>query len=142
MFKIQYFLFRAFNKIKLSYKVIYFKREEKNIYNIINFIIKKRVSDVSKYPYYESILNFFKNYNNNNSIKLYDINNEDVFLGSDMRMFNKKMLSKELPSVYYTLFKEMNKGFRKVITDKDNLEKVKNILKFLDIYEYVDIVIK
>ena len=143
MFKIQYFLFRAFNKIKLPYKVIYFKKEEKNIYNIINFIIKKRISDVSKYPYYESIINFFKNYNkNNNSIKLYDINNEDVFLGSDMRMFNKKMLSKELPSVYYTLFKEMNKGFRKVITDKDNLEKVKNILKFLDIYEYVDIVIK
>ncbi len=141
MFKVQYFLFRAFNKLKLPYRVIYSKKEQRNIYKVIKFLINKRIKDedISKYPYYESILNFFKNYNTNEVVNLYNVNEKEVYLGSDMRSFNKKMLKGELSNFYYDLFNKMNDGFSTVQTDKDSYPNVVNILKFMGVYDYVKI---
>ena len=139
-YKIQYFIFRIFNKLNISYKPIYFNKETKNIYEKIKFIINKRINnnDLEKYEYYKSILNFFKN-KKVKTIELKNINSKDVFFGSDVRLFNKLMLNKKLPKIYYNLFNYMNEGFDKIITDKKSYDNLINILKFLDIYDYVKI---
>ena len=49
------------------------------------------------------------------------------------------MLNNELPELYYMIFKQMNKGFNKVITDKKSYTNVVNIMKFLNIYNYIEI---
>lgn len=143
-YKFQYYLFRLLNKFNINYKVIYRKKETNNLHSIIRFIINKRIkpSDLKKYPYYESILNFYKKLKVNRSINITEINDTDLFYGSDVRAFNKLMLDNNLPELYYTLFKEMNKGFNKIITTKNNIEKITTILKFLDIYNFVEIEIK
>ena len=144
MYKFQYLLFRIFNKFHLSYSPVYYKRRSEKIYDKIKFIINKRISDeeIIKYPYYKAILNFFKNLDNDKKIKIIDIKNSDVFLGSDVRAFNKKMLNKDLPKLYYDLFKKMNKGFKTVVTNKNSYNNLVKILKFLDIYDYVDVIVK
>lgn len=142
-YKTQYFIFRLLNKININYKVIYQNKETKNIYPIIKFLIEKRIkiNNIKNYQYYEAILNFYKNYNNR-EITISDINSADIFYGSDVRVFNKLMLKKELPQIYYELFNEMNKGFSKIITTKKDYENIKVILKFLDIIENIEIKIK
>lgn len=142
-YKIQYFLFRALNKLGLQYKVIYNKKQQKNIYNILKFTITKRISTVNiqKYPYYEAILNFFKNINAEKTIELFNVEDDSVFLGADVRSFNKRMLSKTLPKLYYDLFDYMNFGFNKIITDEKSYNNVEKIVRFLDIDKFVDIII-
>ena len=139
-YKFQYFIFRTLHKLHLGYKPIYTKKKTKRIYPIIKFLINKRLNlgIIKKYPYYESILNFYKNYNNR-EIEIKNIEKEDIFYGSDVRTFNKLMLKSELPKIYYDLFKEMNKGFNKIITNKKIVDNLKVILKFLDIDENVEI---
>ena len=141
LFKVQYFLFRALNKLNINYRPLFIRLESHNIYNILKFIISKRIYDVKKYPYFDSTLNFFKN-RASRSITIKNVKEEDVFFGSDTRSFNKKLISGELPSVYYSLFKEMNKGFDKINTDEDSLENLINILKYIGIYEYVVVNVK
>ena len=142
-YKFQYFLYRSFNKLGLNYHVRYIKKESNDKYNIIKFAIEKRIknNDLYKYPYYVSILNFYKN-KNNRTIKLNNISNNDLFYGSDMRKFNNLMLKNELPDIYNVLFKEMSLGFDKVVVTKEDYEIVKNILKFMDIYYDVSIEIE
>ena len=139
-YKCQYFLFRLFNKFHLGYKVLYQKKQSRDIYSILKFVINKRISDkeLEKYPYYTAVLNFFKN-RKSKSIELYNVNSDDVFLGSDVRLFNKKMLNKKLPKIYYRLFDFMNDGFDTIITDDKSYNSLVNILKFMDIFEYVNI---
>lgn len=142
-YKTQYFIFRLLNKMNINYKVIYQNKETKNVYSIIKFLINKRINikDISKYPYYEAILNFYKN-KNNRTITINKIKKEDLFYGSDMRAFNKRMLAKKLPPIYERLFKEMNCGFEKIITTKENYDNLLVLLKFLDIDKNVEIKIK
>ncbi len=142
MYTFQYLVYRTFNKLRLNYKCIYKKEESKNKYKIIKFAINKRIKNLDKYPYYKAILDFYKNIQNNNTIKLKNIDNSSVFLGSDMRKFNNLMLNNKLPKLYYDLFKKMEKGFKTVETTKMDYDNVVNILKFMDIYYDVNIIIK
>ena len=139
-YKFQYFLFRLFNKLNLNYKVIYSRKKCNNVYNILKFVINKRIEDneLSKYPYFLAVLNFFKN-KTNKTVELFNIKSEDVFMGSDVRFFNKKMLNEELPEIYYKLFELMNEGFDTIVTDKKSYDNLIKILKFLDIFDYVNI---
>lgn len=143
LYRLQYYIFRALNKLNLNYETIFFEKENLNKYKIIKFVIKKRIKDISKYQYFDSILDFYKNYNKQDTtIKLLNIPKEDVFLGSDMRRFNKLMIAGKLPKLYYQMFKKMKSGFKTVITDEDSYDNVVNILKFLSIYLDVKIIRK
>ncbi len=138
----QYYVFRILNKLKINYIPIYSKTSNKRKYKTIKFTIKKRIKNITKYPYYTSILNFYRNYNNNRTIKMFNISTNDVFLGSDMRSFNKLMITNKLPKLYYDLFEKISKGFRTVLTDEASHKNVVNILKFFSIYHDVIIIRK
>lgn len=142
-YKIQYYIFRIFNKLGLGYKVFFIKRKTKNVYKILYFVIKKRINmdDISKYPYLDSLLGFFKN-SNNRTITIDFVNNDDIYFGSDLRKFNTKMLNNTLPSAYYRIFKELKQGFKYVkVSDKNKCE-VECMLKFLGINDYIKIIKK
>ena len=136
-YKIQYKIFRIFNKLKLQYIPIYFNKETKNKDEIIDFVIKKRFNDY-KNPYLKALYNFYHN-KNDRCIKL-NLDNITLYYGKDMRFFNKNMVNKTLDTKYIEIFKEMNKGFNKIkVKDKD-YDTAKVLLKFLCIDKDVEII--
>lgn len=145
-YKTQYFCFRVFNKLKLVkiFKPFYLKKESKNKYKVVNFIIDKRYNknDIEKYPFLLSLSNFYLNYHPRSIIIKNIAKDEFIFLGSDMRKFNNDMLKNNLSKLYNNLLQEMNEGFNEIITSKEDYEKIENIVKFLCIYPYVKIKIE
>lgn len=141
-YKLQYIVYRIFCKLNLFsiYMPIYLKRETKNKYKIVDFILRKRYPDgYENNIYFKSLAQFYKK-NNKRSInfdKLY--NGEPIYLGNDLRTFNKQLLNGTLPILYIKMFEEMNKGFSILEVSKKNEEAALNLLKFLSIYPFVEI---
>lgn len=136
-FRLQYLTFRIFTHLKIFkyYKPLYFKKESKNKYKLIKFVISKRYPNGYNNIFYDSLLNFYKNKNTRTVCfeSLY-INGEEIYVGNNLRTFNKRLLDNSLPKTYYNFFREMNKGFNIITVKKSNRKKLDNILKFLDIY--------
>ena len=56
------------------------------------------------------------------------------------RIFTKKLLDNKLSEFYILFMSEMEKGFSKIMVDTDEeVEKVKDLLKFMCIYPYVEV---
>lgn len=142
-YKFQYYIFRTLNKLNLKYYPFYLKRETKNKYDIIKFIVKKRCKDFENNIFLKALLNFYLNNKDDRKITINNIDeNEQVYTGADMRIFNKKIINNELSDFYKKILDEMNKGFKTIITNKKNYNKVVLISKFLCIYPFIDIEIK
>lgn len=139
VFKLQYYFFKLFAKLKLKYPLFYLNTESKNKRNILKFVYQKRVNKKT-YPYFDAIYNFFEK-NCERTIEFEKIPKE-IYCGSDMRFFNKKMVNGELDIQYNYIFEEMKKGFNKVIVPKEFSEDIKILLKFLCIDKYVEVIEK
>lgn len=143
LYKLQYIIFRIFSKLKLFniYKPIYQKKETTNKASIVEYIIKKRYQeDYKNYEFLVSLINFYKN-KEHRTINFEQIYNrkDPIYLGNDLRIFNKQLVNHSLPKLYYDMFKEMDKGFDEIIVSKESEKKVEDLLKFLCIYPYVSI---
>jgi glycosyltransferase involved in cell wall biosynthesis len=120
----------------------------KNKYKIIKSAIEYRVGDAyKKNIYLTSVINFYKKQRELGAkekvVELKnDINEDDVYYGKDMRKFNKSVLSQSLPPVYYEIFGYMNEGFNAIRTQENKKQIIENILKFLNIYMDVKIIIE
>ena len=144
LYKLQYYLFRLFNKFHLAYSVFYFNIETKNKYQVLKFIIKKRYKkeEYKSNIYLNSLLLFFKNYQNR-AITISKIASEDIYYGKDIRKFNQALLNNNLPEIYLYLFKEMEKGFNKIIVNsKKDYENITIITKFLCLNPFINIELK
>lgn len=130
-YKFQYFLFRLLNKLKITYIPIYSQSEQKNKWKIIEFIIKKRFSNTyHSNAYLNALVNFYKN-SNTRTIQLKS-KIVSVYMGKDVRAFNKKLLNNSLEEIYYELFNEMNQGFNIIeVKNQEDKEKIKYICEFL-----------
>lgn len=147
LYKLQYLIFRTFNKFNIGYKPFYIVKEtsDKEKYNIVKFIMNKRYSDedIEKYLGLKNTLLFFKNYKKDGN-KILNIpkidDNEFIYYGKDIRRFNKDMLSNNISKTTLYILENMKDGFNKVVLEnKEDEEKVKVILKFLYIDKFVDI---
>ena len=144
LFKVQYFLFKLFNKLKLRniYIPIYFKKNMNNKYKskIIYFVLRKRFSDeeITNNLFLNSINNFYKNYHHRKiSIDKID---DTIYLGSDLRIFNKQILNNTISNFYINILSEMYKGFDEVVISKNiKIDDVNNLLRFLCINKEVKI---
>ncbi len=142
LYKFQYLIFRTLNKLKINYYPIYQKKEAKNKYKILKFIIEKRVPNYKENIFLNSFLNFYLN-KSDRKIVIDKINKtEDIYIGADMRKFNKKVLNNSLSKFYINILNEMSKGFNTIITNEENFNKVVTITKFLCIYPFVRIEVK
>ena len=144
LFKVQYFLFRTLNKLKLRnlFLPIYLKKKASSNYKfkIVNFVLRKRFTneEIEDNLFLNAINNFYKNYNHR-KINLDSID-DIIYVGSDLRIFNKKILDKSISKFYINLLNEMNKGFDEIEISKNvNIDDVKNLLRFLCINKEVKI---
>ena len=144
LFKIQYIIFRFFNKLKLRnlFIPIYFEKETSSAYKskIVYFVLRKRFTDeeISNNLFLNSINNFYKNYQHR-KIEIDKID-DTVYLGSDLRIFNKKILNNTISNFYINILVEMNKGFDEVVIGKNvKIDDVNNLLRFLCINKEVKI---
>lgn len=144
-YKIQYLIFRIFNKLKFSsmYIPIYKQKELSNIGNVIEFIIQKRFGKhYVKNRFLKVLVDFYKNSKNRGIFLKNKINEDIVWTGKDNAKFNKALENNMLDEIYIFLFNEMEKGFNKIyVIDETEQEKVKKICRFLCIHPYVDVVV-
>ena len=146
LYKLQYLVFRFFNRLKLNkyYRVIYLEKETKNKYKIIKFVLNKRFNDqeISNNLFLNSLLLFYKN----RCKRAISINTNDfdkIYLGKDMRLFNNLVIDNNLGTAYTNILYEMQKGFDEVIVDdKKQYEDVVKLTKFLCIYSSINIVVR
>lgn len=143
-YNLQQFIWKVFVKFKLKIKFrpFYFNKSTRNKYKILKQKIKKTYGDeYNNNLFLHSLVEFYKN-GNEREIKLDNLNEEDIYLGKDIKKFTKKLFSNELPKLYYDLFDEMKKGFKKInVKNSDQKEKAIKVAKFLCIYPYVEVVI-
>ncbi len=144
-YKLQYFLFRSFVHLHLFniFRPIYFKKPTKKRGQLVEYIIKKRYPNGFDNIFYESLISFYKK-NNKRIIRFEDfyVKNDPVYQGNNLRIFNKQILNNDLPETYIKLMHEMQEGFSTVKVKKEDLNKAKDILKFMCIYYFVDITIE
>lgn len=142
-YQLQYFIFRVFNKVNKFYKPIYKNREFVKKAEVIDFIIKKRYpGGYGNNIFLNSLYLFYKN-NSNRSIEIKNIKQtEKIYLGSDMRHFNKAILENTLSQFYVNILKEMQLGFNEIKTTEKDYGNVINITKFLCLFPFVNITIE
>ena len=139
-YKLQYIIYRIFNKLKIKYIPIYINKETKNKYEIVKFVLNKRFTDkeISENMFLNSLLLFYKN-NNKRSIKLH-LKDSVIYYGKDMRVFNKKLNDKTIDKFYINFLNEMAIGFDEIIVkNSEEQGKVRDLTRFLCIYPYVKI---
>lgn len=146
MYKTQFYVYRLANKLKLGekFRPIYFNKEEKNKGNIVKFAIEKRFNETYKENLYlNAVVNFYTN-KNNRTIYINSINEDEfIYKGKDMRLFNRNLLNNNISNLYLNIIEEMNKGFNKIeVKSNEDKNKIIDITKFLCIYPYVDIEVK
>lgn len=134
-YKVQYFIYRVFVKLKTNhvYCPLYFYKPQRNKHKIIDFVIKKRFRDGYKENLYlYSLYLFYKN-KSSRIINLKKISNDVIiYKGKDMRAFNNALMNGCLNNFYLDLFSEMKQGFGTIIvSDVIEKEKIENLSKFL-----------
>ncbi len=137
LFSLQRFVFRISKKLNFPRLMtgFAFKKPMENKYKAIKSILPKQILH---YPYYKSVLGFYKNKKIERTITL-DNFPEKIYVGSDMRLFNKLMIKNELPEFYTNFMKEIESGFSKIIISEENENKLSNLLHFFCIKEKVEI---
>ena len=145
-YKAQFYMYRLFNKIKINklFKPFYFNKEAKNKKEVIKFFLRKRFTDIeiTNNLYLNAIDNFYSK-NTSRTIVIDEIPDDlPIYLGSDLRTFNKKIIENKLEEFYVNFLNEMQIGFDKIIINEKYKEKITNIVKFLSIYGSVEIVFK
>lgn len=145
-YKFQYWLYRLFNKINLGihYPIIYLNKETKNKSRIINLVLRKRFKkqEIKENVFLNALSNFYLNYKAR-QVYIDDINVEKIYLGKDMRLFNRDIKENKLSDFYYNFFKEMENGFDEIVVNNEtDYNRMIDITKFLCIFPYVKITIK
>lgn len=145
-YKLQFYIYRIFNKINLSsiFYPIYLNKEQNNKHKIIEFAIKKRFNENYKSNIFlNNLIEYYKNYSDR-TIYIDKINHDEViYKGKDIRTFNKNLLNNKLTNLYTDIITEMKYGFNEIIVmNKEDKYKVINITKFLCIYPYVKVSVK
>ena len=141
--KFQNFLFKLTNKLNIlnNLHAISLNKPTPNKTKpryIKQLICNQVGKDFERYPFYKAVYLFYKN-KASRTIELNIPKDEFIYLGSDMRTFNKKMLKNELSSFYVSFMNEMNIGFNKVLIPKETSQKVQNLLKFFCIDKCVQL---
>ena len=136
-YQIQFYLYRLLNKLNINYTPYTLNGKSKNIYNIIKFIYKKslRLNSYKDNLFLLSLLKFYKS-NSTRTINVVIPENEEIYLGCDMRKFNKALVNNKLSKFYVNMLSEMSRGFSKI---KCSDKRMYDVAKFLCIDAKVEI---
>ena len=145
-YKSQFYLYRIANKFKIgdTFTPIFYNKEEDKKGEIVKFVVQKRFNEEYKNNLFlNSIVNFYEK-NTDRTIEVNKIQeNEFIYKGKDMRLFNKNLLNNNLSKLYIDIITEMENGFNKILVQQEeDIEKMIDITKFLCIYPYVKVELK
>jgi glycosyltransferase involved in cell wall biosynthesis len=111
------------------------KHTQEMMNHVINIYFKKTPKNV----YFEGLLGFYSNFPSNRSIELHFDEKDEIFLGKDARLFFNLMEKKNLPMIYEHVLSEAAVGFGNVIVNKEDHERARDLLKFLNLYAKIQI---
>ncbi len=131
-FNLQFLLFRLFRKVGFDYKIYSRNQQFGDRSFLVNKILRSRFSDqeIEDNLYLKSLRSFHQS-SNKREIELVIPKNEKMYLGSDVRIFNKDILDGQLSSFYKKLLAEMQKGFSIIKCPSKDVSKIKAAIKFL-----------
>lgn len=127
-------------KLYLNFKPKYHPKETENKYELVKSAIYSVYGkEYEKNIFLRAVLGFYQKHSDR-VINLNSIKNTEIYKGKDIRIFTKKLLDNKLSEFYILFMSEMEKGFSKIMVDTDEeVEKVKDLLKFMCIYPYVEV---
>ena len=127
-------------KLYLNFKPKYHPKETENKYELVKSAIYSVYGkEYEKNIFLRAVLGFYQKHSDR-VINLNSIKNTEIYKGKDIRIFTKKLLDNKLSEFYILFMSEMEKGFSKIMVDTDEeVETVKDLLKFMCIYPYVEV---
>lgn len=142
-YSLQAFVFRACKKIGLKYKIFYQKNKTASPEKVIKTILNMRFRSTywQSNDLLRSIYAFYKN-RTKRQITVSIPKNEFIYLGCDIRRFNKELLADKLSEFYQNFLSEMRQGFSEIACTSADFEKVTQLSKFLCIDGFVKIKVK
>ncbi len=140
-YKLQNFLCRALHKMKIEYKPIYHKKEQKRKGKIVEFVVKKRVPNYKNNLFLNSLVNFYKNTSSSNrKVTIEKVPDIFIYKGKDIRKFNKEIKQGTIDEFYLNLLIEMEIGFKTIVVKNEyDKDKMIEICKFLCIFPEIEI---
>ena len=140
-YKLQNFLCRALHKMKIEYKPIYHKKEQKRKGKIVEFVVKKRVPNYKNNLFLNSLVNFYKNTSSSNrKVTIEKVPDIFIYKGKDIRKFNKEIKQGTIDEFYLNLLIEMEIGFKTIVVKNEyDKDKMIEICKFLCIFPKIEI---
>ncbi|MBC7121003.1 MAG: glycosyltransferase family 2 protein [Candidatus Methanosuratus sp.] len=126
---------KIFARVLQPWFIPYFESGLSSQCDLKNMVIHTLTKYCKQMPgnvYLKSLLDFYNNLPSNRTIQL-QFDENRIFLGKDSPIFFKLMNKDRLPELYRYIFEEMSIGFGRVIVKKEDIEKAKDLLKFLNI---------
>jgi glycosyltransferase involved in cell wall biosynthesis len=106
---------------------------------MITAVIEAYYGKMPKNAYFEALLGFYSNYPSQRKIDLEIPCDEIVFIGRDARSFYRKLENGRLSDFYDNLLEEASRGFGLVnVVSKEEYQKLKDILRFLNLHSNVE----
>lgn len=104
---------------------------------------KRFGNEYDKNIFLKGLVEFYKS-DISRKIYIKDIDeNEFIYKGKDMRLFNNRLLNNELSELYLYIINEMKIGFNEiVVSNEEDIDKAIDITKFLCLYPYVKVSLK
>jgi len=113
----------------------------KQFLETITAVIRSYYGKIPKNAYFNALLGFYANYPSNRAIELTFPSEEKLFRGKDAKRFFKTLENNCLSDLYANLLEEATKGFGIVnVTSKEDYQKAKDIMKFLNLNCKVELI--
>jgi glycosyltransferase involved in cell wall biosynthesis len=104
---------------------------------MVQHVINGYYQKIPKNIYFEGLTGFYYNFPSKRKISL-SFDEEARFLGKDSRVFYNLMVQK-LPAIYAHVLGEAASGFGAVSVRKEDFEKARNLLRFLNLLAKVQV---
>lgn len=144
-YKVQFYWSRFLNKIGIKYQPLYHRQPQQKPEVVIRFILDKAFANGQwrDNQHLAALDGFYQNRaTTQRTIKLEIPADEFIYLGCDMRKFNNDVLKGNLSDFYQEILSEMCMGFSSIICDRGDKKKVDDLVKFLCIDGFVEIIVK
>jgi len=104
-------------------------------------IIGKAYKLSSDDSYYRALCSFYTKLQDGHKRKIFltRVIQEPLYYGKDVNVFYKQLRNAQLPAIYDHLIKEAQNGYFEVTATKENVDSVRQILKFLNLSTIVHI---
>ncbi len=91
--------------------------------------------------YYKSLITFYSDNRLETVRKVYltEPIQDPIFYGKDVNLFYQALKHNKVPGVYKYLLDEAQKGYFEVVTTAENVSKVSDILKFLNLATNIEV---